>query len=384
MKIAFLTTEFPHPKMNAAGGIGTSILNLSKGLVQSGHEISVLVYGQNRDEFFTENGISFYLIKNIKFKGISRFLTQKKIERLINKLFSEKKIDILEAADWDGISSSIKPKCPVVVKLHGTDTYFCYLDNRPVKFLNRFYEGKALKAADGLLSVSNYTAVVTKKLFDLKGDFTVIPNCIDLTKFRTNDVATTVEANTILYFGTLVRKKGSLELPLIFNEVYKHNNEAKLILVGRDSKDVIAGTTSVWEMMKPLFDKDAFQNVEYVGSVSYDTIKDYINAAAICVFPTFAEALPVSWIEAMAMKKAIVASDIGWATEVIEDGTDGYLVNPKNHKEYAAKIIKLLEDEATRNQFGTAARNKAIQKFSIEVVAAQSVAYYQKIVDNKK
>jgi starch synthase len=383
MKIAFLTTEFPHPKMNTSGGIGTSILNLSRGLVQRGDEVTVLVYGQNKDEFFIENGISFYLIKRVKVKGISRFLTQKKIERLINSLVRGKKIDLIEAADWDGITSCIKPKCPVVVKLHGTDTYFCHLDNRPVKWRNRFNEGKALKAADGLLSVSRFTADVTNEIFALQREFTVIPNCIDMAKFSPVDTMA-VEANTILYFGTLVRKKGSLELPLIFNEVYNQNKSAKLILVGRDARDVISGNPSVWAMMQTLFDKEAFQNVEYVGSVSYDKIKEYINSATICVFPTFAEALPVSWIEAMAMNKAIVASDIGWAPEVINDGTDGYLVNPKNHKAYAAKIMALLNNAPLRNQFGKAAREKAAQEFSIAVIAAASANYYQKIVDRKK
>jgi starch synthase len=119
MKIAFLTAEFPHPKMNGSGGIGTSIFNLSKGLVQSGHEVSVLVYGQIADDYFIENGVSFYLIKSIKFKGISRILTQKKIERLINKLVTEKKVNLIEAADWDGITSGINPSCRVVVQLPG-------------------------------------------------------------------------------------------------------------------------------------------------------------------------------------------------------------------------------------------------------------------------
>ncbi|TBX69244.1 glycosyltransferase family 1 protein [Flavobacterium silvisoli] len=383
MKIAFLTAEFPHPKMNAFGGIGTSISNLSKGLVESGHAVSVLVYGQNKDDFFEENGVSFYLIKNVKVKGISKWLTQHKIERLINKLYNEKKIDILEAPDWDGITSGIQPKCPIVVKLHGSDTYFCHLENRPVKIRNRYHESKALQLADGLLSVSRYTAEITKQLFALQRDITVIPNCIDLTKFDADDRNTSEQPDTILYFGTLVRKKGSLELPYIFNEVYRQNNQAKLILVGRDAQDVISGNGSVWEMMQLLFDKDALQNVTYVGSVTYDSIKEYINSATVCVFPTFAEALPVSWIEAMAMNKAIVASDIGWATEIIDHGVNGYLVNPKNHKEYADKISTLLNNSSLRKELGAAARTKAIQKFSIEVVAAQSVAYYQKIAENK-
>lgn len=78
MKIAFLTPEFPHPKTGSSGGIGTSILNLSKGLVKDGHEVSVLVYGQDKDEVFIENGITYYRIKNTRLKGFSRLLTQKK------------------------------------------------------------------------------------------------------------------------------------------------------------------------------------------------------------------------------------------------------------------------------------------------------------------
>jgi hypothetical protein len=83
MKIAFLTSEFPHPKMGSSGGIGTSILNLSKGLTAAGHEVSILVYGQKEDEFFIENDVFFYRIKNIKLKGFSRFFSQMKIQKLI-------------------------------------------------------------------------------------------------------------------------------------------------------------------------------------------------------------------------------------------------------------------------------------------------------------
>jgi alpha-maltose-1-phosphate synthase len=123
MKIAFLTPEFPHPKMGLSGGIGTSIFNLSTGLTQAGHEVFVLVYGQNEDAFFVENNITYYRIKNAKLKGFSRFLTQKKIEKLINYLVKEKKLDLVEAPDWTGITSRIKPNCPIVIRLNGSDTY---------------------------------------------------------------------------------------------------------------------------------------------------------------------------------------------------------------------------------------------------------------------
>jgi glycosyltransferase involved in cell wall biosynthesis len=379
MKIAFLTPEFPHPKMGSSGGIGTSIYNLSKGLTQAGHQVFVLVYGQSEDAIFVENDITYYRIKNIKIKGFSRFLTQKKIEKIINLLIKNNNLDLVEAPDWTGITSRIRPNCPVVIRLNGYDTYFCHLDKRPVKFLNKFHEQRALQNADALLSVSHYTAEVTKQLFSLNRNFQIIPNSIDLEKFS-NDHSIGFQENTILYFGTLIRKKGSLELPLIFNEVYKHNKQAKLILIGRDASDILTKNVSTWEMMQPLFDGEAMQNVSYLGSVSYDKIKEFINTSTVCVFPTFAEALPVSWIEAMAMQKAIVASNIGWATEVLDDNVNGFLVHPQDHENYAKKIIQLLENEALRHQFGIEARKKIAQKFSIEEVAKQSANFYKKIL----
>lgn len=377
MKIAFLTSEYPHAKTGFSAGIGTSILNLSKGLLQLGHQVTIVIYGQDQDETFTDNGLTFYKIKNRKLKGFSRILTQKKIQKQINTLVDKGEIDIVEAADWTGITSNIKLKCPLVVKLHGSDTYFCHLDQRPVKFLNKFREKRALQKADAWLSVSQYTATVTKELFALPNDFTIIPNGIDLADFSIGETINNTEEHTILYFGTLIRKKGLLELPLIFNEVHKQNKQAKLVLVGRDAADITTGNPSVWAMMQPLFDTAAFQNVTYLGSVPYHQMKTHINASTVCVFPTFAEALPVSWIEAMAMEKAIVASDIGWAKEVIDDGINGFLVNPKAHQAYAEKINLLLENSSLRNQIGIAAKAKVQQKFSNEVVAQQSAAFYQ-------
>jgi glycosyltransferase involved in cell wall biosynthesis len=133
-------------------------------------------------------------------------------------------------------------------------------------------------------------------------------------------------------------------------------------------------------MMQQLFTPAAMARVTYKGSVPYEQIKQYIHEATVCVFPTFAEALPVSWLEAMAMQKAIVASNIGWAKEVIDDGKNGFLVHPKNHVAYANRITQLLETETLRKEFGKAAREKVLQKFSIETVAKQSLDFYKNIL----
>jgi glycosyltransferase involved in cell wall biosynthesis len=396
MKIAFLTPEYPHSKTGSSGGIGTSIRNLAVGLLAEGCVVRVLVYGQKEDSVFEDEGIVIQQIRNVKFKGLSWWLTRKKLERLINSLYDKKEIDLVEAPDWTGITSFIQPrKCPVVIKLHGSDTYFCHLDQRPVKWVNKFHERRALQKADALLSVSQFTADLTNEIFGLNKEFTIIPNGIDTALFRVKDnvnenisIPSSLSfeegrGEDILYFGSLIRKKGLLELPLIFNEVVKTMPEAKLILIGKDVPDIVSGNASTWQMMQSLFTKEALQNLSYLGSVPYAEIKEQIAQATVCVFPSFAEALPVSWLEAMALQKAVVASNIGWATEIIENGEDGFLVGPKDHKRYAQRISELLENPNLQVQLGLKARKKMIDTFSMEVVAKQSLLFYKNTIKAK-
>jgi glycosyltransferase involved in cell wall biosynthesis len=345
-----------------------------------GHEISNLVYGQDIDDYFTDDTIHFYKIKNIKVKGLSLILTQKKVERLLNSLYKSGKIDIVEAPDWTGFTAFINPKCPLIIKEHGSDTYFCYLDKRIVKFKNKFLEKRALKKADGIISVSAFTGNLTNELFGLNKDFTVIPNSIDASLFEPKQSES--KKLIILYFGTLIRKKGLLELPKIFNLIHEHNIEVELILVGKDSADIKTGSASTWELMKPLFNETAMNNVSYLGAVAHSKIQDIIKDATVCVFPTFAEALPVSWLEAMAMEKAIVASNIGWAQEIIEDSKEGFLVHPTNHKEYAERMLELLEDADKQKLFGYAAREKVKTHFSHNLIAKRSVKFYKSILES--
>lgn len=376
IKIAFLTPEYPHSQTGSSGGIGTSIKMLANALINKGVAVSVLVYGQQTDALFFDDSIAVYQIKNVKLKGFSRILTQLKISKLINRLYKENKIDVVEAADWTGITSFIQPKkCPIIIRLHGSDTYFCELEQRPVKFLNKFHEKRALTNANKIISVSQFTADQTNQIFKLNKPIQIINNGVNTTFFKNDDLLSS-NNQIILYFGTLIRKKGVFELVEIFNKVCEVNPKAKLVLIGKDSGDITTNSKSTWELMKPLFSKASINNVSYLGKVSYDVMNEYINKATICVFPSFAEALPVSWLEAMAMKKAIVASNIGWGKEIIEDGKNGFLVDPRNHELYAEKILSLLADPNLRLKIGDKARKKIENCFDINTVVDQNIEFY--------
>jgi len=383
MKIAFLTPEYPHTLTGNSGGIGTSIKNLAESLTALGHTVRVLVYGQKEDDVFEADGITIQRIKNVKLKGLSWYFTRKKLQRVINDLYDKQVVDIVEAPDWTGITSFVQPRrCPVVIRLNGSDTYFCYLDNRPVKWFNRYHEKRALQKADGHISVSRFTANKTNELFGLQLPFTIIPNGINPEKFQSDSSITKVP-DTILYFGTLIRKKGLLELPLIFNQVVAKRPNAQLILVGRDASDIATGSASTWQLMQNLFTPEALQQVHYLGGVPYEEVRAHIAQACVCVFPTFAEALPVSWLEAMAMEKAIVASNIGWGPEVIATNKEGVLVAPKDHEVYANAVLDLLENESLNSTFGRNAAQKVHTVFANTLIAKQSVSFYESVVKKR-
>lgn len=378
MKIIFLTPEYPHGETGHAGGIGTSIRGLASALCELGHEVRVLVYGQVSDGEFTDGQVLIHKVRNVKLKGLSWYLTRKKLQRIINQLHSDGKADIVEAPDWTGITAFMNITCPVAVRLHGSDTYFCHIEGRKVKWFNRFLERNALKTADLHLSVSAFTAHLTNDLFGFSHPYHIVPNGVDGSRFVASPPG---PDQVILYFGSLIRKKGVLELPLIFNYIHRQYPAARLLLAGKDVPDIQTGQPSTWQLMQPLFEPKAKQNVEYLGAIPYEMMGEVIGRAALCVFPSFAEAFPVSWIEAMASAKAIVASSIGWAPEVIDDGENGWLVHPQQHETYAERVVSILQNPALMRTFGDNAREKVLTQFDIRSIAKKNVTAYKTALD---
>ena len=380
MHLAFLTSEYPHPRTGPAAGIGTSIKNMVTALTKKGVDISVFVYSQKEDAVFTEGGIKIHLIKHQKFRLFGWYLYRKFLQNYMNKHIALEKIDAIEAPDWTGISAFMKLHCPLVIRMNGSDAYFCKLENRLQKKKNFWFEKMALEGADHLLAVSWFTAEETRKIFRLKREIVVIPNSVDVQRFLPQHDK--VKPGTILYFGSLIRKKGVLELPEIFNRIVEQMPLVHLRIAGKDVPDIHSGR-STKDLMQERFTPIAAEKVEWLGSLSYEDILDEISQAHVVVLPSFAEALPMTWIEAMAMEKAIVTSDIGWAKEVMVEGETGFTVDPKDHETFAKKLADLLMDPALAKRMGKAAREKVLERFSTEVVVEENLRFYESVVGRR-
>jgi glycosyltransferase involved in cell wall biosynthesis len=377
MHIAFLTTEYPHSELTLkVGGIASFTKNLAVALKKKGIKVSVFLVSQTKQKIILDNGIKVHLIKEKRKKGFTWYVNRKAIERYVNRVVGKDEIDVIEAPDWGGLTAFMKFKIPLVIRLHGTDSYFCNLENRPVKFKNYYFEKMALKRANKIIGVSSFVSNKTKEIFNLKKKIYIIYNAIDVTLFYSKN--TIVEKNTILYFGSIIRKKGVLELSTIFNKVVKSLPEAKLILIGKDVIDFYKHTSTL-ELLKNDFSVLALANFKHHTEIPYTKVKSYIAKAELVVLPSFAEAFPMTWLEAMAMEKKMVTSDIGWAKELMINENTGFTVSPKNHELYAKRIVDFLTnkkyDDLPKN-----ARQRIIENFNQDKIVEQNIQFFKEII----
>ncbi len=384
MHVAYIVSHYPHKAFGHDGGLGTSVYNLVEQLKKRDILVSVFVYGQKSDFFIEEENSTIYSIKDRETGFLKFYFYRLQIVKFINKKVIEKKINIIEAPDWTGITAFMKFKIPLVIRFHGSDTYFCHLENRKQKIKNFWFEKWAINKAKAFVAPTTFAGEISKKLFGIKNkEIQTIHYGLELENF-TNNSPEVFQKGLILYIGTLIRKKGVLELPAIFHKVRKQNAAARLVLIGSDSFDIETGSKSTWELMKDQFEEEDLKNVEYLGKIPYNEVQNYIKNANVCVFPTFAETLGMVTIESMAMQKAVVNSNIGWAQELIIDGESGFLVHPTKHDLYAEKIIQLLQNDTFCQQIGKQARERVEAKFDIHNLVNQNIKFYQKVISKNQ
>jgi glycosyltransferase involved in cell wall biosynthesis len=382
LHVAYIVSHYPHNAFGHDGGIGTSVFTLAEKLKEFNVQVSVFVYGQKEEFVIEEKNTTIYSLSNNKGKFFNFYWNRKKIQKFINRIILEKKIDIIEAPDWTGITAFMRFKIPLIIRFHGSDAYFCYLENRKQKLKNFWFEKLAISNADAFIAPTKFAGEISKKLFKIKGkEIKTIYNGLNLQNFE-NEKPEKFEENVILYIGALIRKKGVLELPEIFKKVRNDFSDAKLILIGGDAPDLKTKSKSTWELMKALFTTDDLKNVNYLGKIPYREIQNYIKKANVCVFPTYAETFGMVTTEAMAMQKAVVNSDIGWAQELIIDGESGYLVYPSNHDEYASRIRNIFKKCDLSLEIGKNARKRVENKFDINKLAKENIAFYLKVINS--
>jgi glycosyltransferase involved in cell wall biosynthesis len=262
-----------------------------------------------------------------------------------------------------------------IIRMHGGHHFFSVtLGQRPRPWRS-WLERRSFSHADVLCAVSRFVGETNRDLLQL-GDchIEVIPNPIDLSQFQPQP-ATRETEGLILYVGAVCEKKGIRQLVEAMPRVINAVPGAKLWVVGRDSLDEDTGR-SFTEQLRERIPSPIADRIVFHGGVDRRNIPDLIAQAAVCVYPSHMEALPIAWLEGLAMGKAVVASRTGPGPEVLEHGVSGLLCDPYDPDSIAECVIGLLQDTARRREMGRQARQRVLDRFSLEVLVERNETFY--------
>lgn len=113
----------------------------------------------------------------------------------------------------------------------------------------------------------------------------------------------------------------------------------------------------------------------------HDDVRPFLDAFDVFVHPSFEEPFGLAITEAMAMRKAVVACDSGALPEIISDGVDGLLVEPRSADAVARGVRRLLDSASERERIGDQARRTVAARFVPALQCAAAARLYGRILD---
>jgi glycosyltransferase involved in cell wall biosynthesis len=116
------------------------------------------------------------------------------------------------------------------------------------------------------------------------------------------------------------------------------------------------------------------QSVHFLGE--RPDVPDLLAALDILVMSSYTESFPNAILEAMAMGKPVVATNVGGIPEVVEEGQTGFLIPARDPKAIAERVLSLCRDSARRLQMGRAARARVESNFTVQAVTAKLETIY--------
>lgn len=171
------------------------------------------------------------------------------------------------------------------------------------------------------------------------------------------------------YTGRLGPGKGLKHLVTAWKSIVTRWPNARLLLVGEGPEKAT--------LVRQIEASRLRRRVDPIGA--FDDVETVLAAADFFVRPSTETAVPLSLIEAMAASMPIVAADAPGSREALGDDSRGLLVPPEDPNSLAAAMDRLLDDPALAARLGTAARQRAVDQFSLAKMADQHVRLFEEV-----
>lgn len=231
---------------------------------------------------------------------------------------------------------------PVVWQIH-CSRFPAYL--REAGPWERRLVARALGSARAVICVSGETATAVRR--ELGIESSLLPHPVE--RLRVG-VPAPGAAPVVLALGDLSERKGTFTLLRAWRGVAARVPGARLVL---------AGTGAIEEARALARELGVEGSVELPGWVAGPAKTALLERAALLVHPSWAEALPMAVLEALAAGRPVVASRVGGIPEVVEHGVNGLLVEPADERGLEEALARVLLDGALRARMAAAAGDAA-------------------------
>ncbi|TRZ52662.1 MAG: glycosyltransferase family 1 protein [Dehalococcoidia bacterium] len=371
MKIALVSPyDFAYP-----GGVTNHISSLEYYLTRMGHEVKVIAPASKAVTTFGDRFIPIGKPRAIPSSGsIVRVTISPWLSSRIKAVLDEENFDIIH------LHEPLMPMlCTTVLRLSQTTnigTFHAFAGRPSYSFAKplamRFLK-KWFRKLDGKIAVSKPAMEFANK--HLPGDYTIIPNGVDLAHFSP-DVPPIDEfcdgKLNILFTGRLEKRKGANYLLKAYQRVKEEIPDSRLIIVGPG--------TRLRNKYEKHVKRHGLKDVVFIGYASYDDLPRYYKTADIfCAPATGRESFGIVLLEAMAIGKPIVASNIEGYASLLTHGAEGLLVPPKDKEALAQALISLMTDESLRQQMGARGILKA-KEYDWKYLTQRILDYYISIL----
>jgi glycosyltransferase involved in cell wall biosynthesis len=205
----------------------------------------------------------------------------------------------------------------------------------------------------------------------------VVRNGVNLQKFNPDATypdlraAYNIPANKLLicYIARMTYQKDPVAMIRAFALALKSKPQLQLLMIGDGELKADA--------------MQAASELNVAGQVIFDGFRQdvpaVLHAADIYCLPSLWEGFPIGVLEAMAMGKAVIASDVDGTKEAIKDGENGLLVPAGNTEALASAIVKLATDHALRTQLQQNAKAAIVAHFNVAEMTEKISAVYRQL-----
>ncbi|HVI60592.1 MAG TPA: glycosyltransferase family 4 protein, partial [Candidatus Saccharimonadales bacterium] len=329
--------------INKHGGVLEVVLALRAGLAERGHDVRIITpKPRNNGTHAAPEGVIF-MGTSTDFRSPAHTTTQVSSthdEEEIDSILAAEKFDVLHFHEpWVPLLSRqlLQRSQAVNIATFHSKVPETLMSRTVIKVVNP-YMRSVLKYLHELTAVSHagaeYAAGMTNQ------PIAIIPNGIDLNKYRHLPKVKKDKNAMILYIGRLERRKGVKYLLKAFQVLAQDNPNAQLV-IGGDGPDR--------EKLEMLADDLNIKNISFLGFVSEELKLELLTKADVFCSPAlFGESFGIVLLEAMATGTVTVAGNNSGYRDVMQGLGAVSLVNPQDSEEFARRLELLLREKDLR------------------------------------